>query len=297
MNPQLLEQLHSLCAQALRAKPEQDPDPVVHALGYVVWLSALGETELVPRSSLAPLVKMGKRALLVLGSSALKSAADRDDSDAASDRHALHQVTDLVRAGVAILEARTSAALEQSVVATTLHPASATLARMLEGNADGLTAGRNGLHVMHCERCQKLLRALPAASASLSLSPHVVADAPMVLAASPIAQVRSPAGGIRVAHRTTPEVEAVLFQDIDVRRLAIYSSDDTPLRMVAPGLTTEDARAGYWIGRLDHDVHEIAATLHYAKKSVKWNVKLARNTNETKPKKKTAPSARKPKAR
>ena len=42
------------------------------------------------------------------------------------------------------------------------------------------------------------------------------------------------------------------------------------MRLVAPGLTTEDVREGYWIGRVEPDVRRIEATLHAGDRSASW---------------------------
>ncbi len=267
MNPRLLNQLHMLSEQAQRAKPEQDSDAVVHAFGYVIWLTVLGETQLFRHASASKpaLIKLGRRALLARGAGIDGVDSDVDDE---SRKHAGKQVAEILRVGLQILESNSAPSIDPSAAATALHPPAATLARMLEGKADGLTAGRYALHVLACARCQRVIETLPV------VRELAVADVPMLLAASPATRVRSPEDGVIVARRTTPEAEAVLFQDNDIRRLAIYADSDAPLRMVAPGLTTEDAHAGYWIGRVDKDVKELTATLHCGKKSVQWRVKL-----------------------
>lgn len=273
MNPRLLDQLHMRCAAALRSKPEESTDAVVQAFGCVIWAAALGESRAVPRTTATKLSRLGKRAQLALGARG-DAGADATDSnfDLDSVRHAARQVIELLRVGIQILETG-EIATAATISIRTLHPPAATLARMLEGTADGLTAGRYGLHVIECARCQQVLTALPQA-AQPTVAGSVLRDAPLKFAASPATRLRSPEGGVVVARRTKPAAEAVLFVDADANRLAVYAASDEALRLVAEGVTTEDARAGYWIGRLDTGLRELAATLHHAKSSVRWNVKL-----------------------
>jgi len=67
----------------------------------------------------------------------------------------------------------------------------------------------------------------------------------------------------------------VLFPDEgDGARLAIYAEEPDPLRLVAPELTTEDVREGYWIGRVaPHTVH-VSAVLHVGDRSQPWDLTL-----------------------
>lgn len=282
MNPRLLEHFHSLCQRALRATSDRDTDPVVHAFGYLVWLTALGESQVVPRASIAALRRLGHGALLALQSGGIGTAEEQEDR-----AHAGRSVGEVLRVGLSILDG--SDAPLPEIPTTALHPASTTLARMLEGQADGLTAGRYAVHVLGCVRCQRLLQALPAMARDAEV------HAPMQLAASPTPSVRAPENGRVVARLKNPEAEAVLFDDADARRLAIYSISTQPLRIVAAGVSTEDTRPGYWIGRIDSDIHKITGTLHYstATESLTSRLHVNLDTKRSRAAKKKAPTPRK----
>lgn len=273
MTPHVLEHFQTLCLKARKQPPSADA--ALDAFGYLIWLSALGETSPVPRASVMAMRRVGQQALATLeGTGSDSSAKDGNkDDDAESLTHASRALAELLRVGLQLLDRQP---ITHTTPANALHPPSATLARMLEAKADGLTAGRYGLHVLGCGRCQALLSALPQTSeqASRVQAQPMVKHALMDLAASPRARIRTPDEGVVVARRKSPEAEAVLFQDADTRRLAVYTTADVPLRIVAEGITTEAARGGYWIGRLDKDLRNVDATLHYAKSSVAWKLKL-----------------------
>jgi len=255
VNSPLLGHFQVLCDRALRAKPTRggrDIDSLLDAFGYLIWLTALGETPDMPRASTPALRRLAQRALLA-------QHADDQLDDPEDRAHANKSVAEILRVGVRILDAgrATNNDVHHDIHPTALHPPTATLARMFEGKADGLTTGRYALHMLGCARCQNLLKALPADRSNVALA------APIQLAASPTARVRAPADGRVVAKLKTPKAEAVLFQDPDARRLAVYTSSTEPLRIVADGVTTEDTRPGYWIGRLASNVREIDGTVHY----------------------------------
>lgn len=246
MNPRLREHFHTLCARAAR-----DTEATVNALGYLIWLDALGDKPPIARATVTALSRRAERALLDL-----QQPADGSLEGIEDHTHAVGSVAQLLRVGLRILNGGRANVGEFH--ATTLHPPSGTLARMLEAKADGLTAGRYGLHVLGCERCRSVIAALPTPTHKVAL------DAPMLLAASPSTHVRAPEGGRVLARIKTPPSEAVLFNDRDSRRLAVYATSTDAVRIVAEGVTTEDTRPGYWIGRIDGDVSVINATIHYA---------------------------------
>jgi hypothetical protein len=50
----------------------------------------------------------------------------------------------------------------------------------------------------------------------------------------------------------------------------VYAEEPHALRLVAPELTTEDVREGYWIGSVADDAARVEATLHAGDRSAPW---------------------------
>ena len=75
-----------------------------------------------------------------------------------------------------------------------------------------------------------------------------------------------PAEGHPIGALDAVGAEAILFEGpVDPaheRRIAVYAEDPSPLRLVAEGLTTEDVREGYWIGRVADGLERLEAVLH-----------------------------------
>jgi hypothetical protein len=100
------------------------------------------------------------------------------------------------------------------------------------------------------------------------------------LAAAEAAAVLDPASGRIVGALEAAGAEAVLFEGAEGRRLAVYAEDPEPLRLVAPELTTEDTREGYWIGRVEPGVTRLEATLHVGDRTEPWTLDLSHAVDE-----------------
>lgn len=234
-----------------------DPTPVFHALGYALWVRAADVSALLTRGEAAKLARQGQRALLSFDA---LPAADREDQLIARQR-----VADVARAAVASLSGKTRLQLGP---ADAMHPPARTLWRLQRGEASGLTAGRYAAHVLECRSCKRELEVLRIAVDDGAASrPPLIA----VAAAAP-ASVRSPTEGRRVGVMKRPAMEAMLFDDEEPARLAIYADAMEPVRVVADGVTTEDSLDGYWIGRVEPGVTKVEARVHVGDETVRWEI-------------------------
>jgi hypothetical protein len=136
-------------------------------------------------------------------------------------------------------------------VRTTIPPTDLVL--LLAGRLDGLAAGSLAMRIRRSDAALGELRALTRLSRPEERS--------LALAAADPAAVLDPATGRAIGALPALGAEAVLF-DGTPRRLAVYAEDPYPLRLVAPELTTEDVREGYWIGRVSDGAARIEAALH-----------------------------------
>jgi len=256
MNDALIKQWRELAAQARQWQAGGDPAPVLEALALSVALELTGDLASVPPAERDALRKTGQRALLFVGAPVLVGL-DEDDLEA------LRLSAAIARDGLQALSSRPPPVAERraarreekdpgaSAVRWTIPPGD--LVRLLRGQLDGLAAGSLAMRIRRSDQALGELEAL----ARLS-RPE---ERPLALAAADPAAVLDPATGRAIG--TLPELgaEAVLFEGAP-RRLAVYSEDPYPLRLVAPQLTTEDVREGYWIGRVDEGATRIEATLY-----------------------------------
>lgn len=259
MNLALRQRIESELERADAWKQGNDPTPVLEALGYALTLDALQLRDLMSAPAAKRLRSIGRRALLAW------APTSGEDDDAGGMQAASQQIQQIAQAGIDSL-GRGGAPRKQL---HGLHPPSRTLARMLNGDLDGLTAGRYAAHMVGCKSCQRDIEVLRNVSV---VSPDVSRFA--IAAAKPPA-VRPPAGGRVIADRKRPAVEAILFDDEDGRRLAVYAQANEPVRLVADGVTTEETLSGYWIGRLEGDAQQLAATLYVGDQTFEWKLSLA----------------------
>lgn len=258
----------------------QDPAPVLEALGYALFIDAIGARDLLGRDEAKTLRRAGREALLAFGPG---ESARGDDGEDAEDLAIAHRrIADVARAGLASLERRsvgsrsadarlqvvTEPAVAHGTAGASLHPPSATLVRMLGGNVDGLTAGRWAAHLKRCASCANEIAIARTAAGELE-------DAgTLAVAAARPAMVRPPATGRIVGEKKRPALEAVLFEDETGRRLAVYAQASAPVRLVADGVTTEDTLEGYWIGRVEPGVTELRAQVFVRDDVVEWVIDL-----------------------
>lgn len=281
MNPRLHATFLKHHDHALKVRPERDIEPALNALGTWLWIAAIGDEQRITPQVTKSLTALARRTQL-----ALRTQLTDADEDTARVTQGL---LDIARAALQLLEGKDIGATKPPIASTKLHPATRTLAKMLEGTADGITSGRYALHVLRCARCQAELEVMPpsknhaedddasvAGGSTMKLSMNLAEpSATYRLAAAEVTQVRAPGEGRVIAAKKKPALEAVLFNDTDARRLAIYSTDDAGVRVVAKGLTTEGTLAGYWIGRLDAGLTSIEAQVHVDDRTVKWKLALA----------------------
>lgn len=255
MNDALISEWRQMAARAAEWQPGDDPEPVLEALALSLALELTGDLPRVAGAERDRLRKLGQRALLHVGGA-------RDDED---ELEALRMCASIARDGLRALSSRAIEAEEASTVdARTLVPAG-DLTRLLGGRLDGFAAGSLAMRIRRSPEAMAELAALQrlAQPEARTLS----------LAAADAAAVLDPAGGRPVGTLEPLGAEAVLF-DGPPRRLAIYAEDPTPLRLVAPELTTEDMREGYWIGRVAEGARRIEATLHVGERAEPWRIEL-----------------------
>ena len=258
MTQALRRRIESELERALSWKEGQDPTPVLEALGYALTLEALDLRQLLSTAEARRLRRVGVKALA--GHS--PPPADGEDVEVAELAH--RQIAAVAAAGLASVQGSG----ERMAPLHGMHPPSRTLVQMLHGEIDGLSAGRFAAHMVGCPSCQHEVGVLHDVSVDQ-------ADAGrLAIAAARPASVRQPAGGRVIAERKRPPVEAVLFEDEDCRRLAVYAQVSVPVGLVAEGVTTEESMAGYWQGRLDADAEHIEATVHLGDQSFDWKLIL-----------------------
>lgn len=245
MNDALIKQWRQLAAQARQWQAGDDPAPVLEALALCVALELTGDLPSVPSGERDGLRKTGQRALLFVGA----PAAEQDEDDL----EALRLSAAIARDGLRALSGRAPA--ERGTSSGGIHSAipPGQLVRLLRGQLDGLAAGSLAMRIRRSEQALGELRALIRLSRPEERS--------LALAAADAGAVLDPASGRAVGTLAALGAEAVLFEGTP-RRLAVYAEDPHPLRLVAPELTTEDVREGYWIGRVDEGATRIEAALH-----------------------------------
>ncbi len=281
MNDALIKQWRELAAQARQWQAGGDPAPVLEALALSVALELTGDLARVPPGERDALRKTGQRALLFVGAPVLADAGAALDED---DLEALRLSAAIARDGLHALSSRAASAERRrfserhvsserdisserersrratepedrvespSAVRGTIPPGD--LVRLLRGQLDGLAAGSLAMRIRRSDAALGELEAL----ARLS-RPE---ERPLALAAADPAAVLDPAGGRVIGTLQGLGAEAVLFEGAP-RRLAVYSEDPYPLRLIAPELTTEDVREGYWIGRVEEGATRVEAALH-----------------------------------
>jgi hypothetical protein len=233
-----------------------DPEPVLEALALSVALELTGDLGRVPTAERERLRKVGQRALLHVG-------AGRDDED---ELEALRMAAAIARDGLRALGRRPLPTEDEVADVRVLVPPG-DLVRLLQGRLDGFAAGSLAMRVRRSAEAKAELAALRRLSA-----PEEARS--WQLAAADAAAVRDPAEGRVVGTLEALGAEAVLFEG-SPRRLAVYAEDPQPLRLLAPELTTEDVREGYWIGRVTEGVDRFEATLHAGDRAEAWSIDLS----------------------
>lgn len=256
MNDALMKQWRDLTAAALTWEAGENPAPVLEALALSSALELTGDLAHLPAGERDRLRRIGQRALLFVGA----ALEDEDEIEA------LRMSAALARDGLRALTGRPLA--EESV--PTIDPRWTTspgeLVRLLGGRLDGLAAGSLAIRIRRSPNALGELRALARLSTET--------ERPIALAAADAAAVLDPAAGQVVGTLEALAAEAVLFEG-EPRRLAVYSEDPAPLRLVAPELTTEDVREGYWVGRIQEGVRRIEAILHAGEHTEPWVIELS----------------------
>lgn len=257
MKDALISEWREHAQKAAEWQPGEDPASVLEALALSVALELTGDLARLPPSERDRLRKLGQRALLHVG-----GAIDEDDED---ELEARRLCAAIARDGLRALSSRPlpeEKALP-SRARSTIPPAD--LARLVAGRLDGFAAGSLAMRVRRSREALAELATLRRMS-----EPE---ERTIALAAAEAAAVLDPAEGRAVGTLEAIGAEAVLFEG-PPRRLAIYAEDPEPLRLVAPELTTEDVREGYWIGRVAEGARRIEATLHVGDRAEPWIIEL-----------------------
>jgi hypothetical protein len=253
MNDALITQWREHAARAFGWDAGEDPEPVLEALALSVALELTGDLGRAPRSERDRLRQIGQRALLFVGG---QPAADEDELEAR------RMCAAIARDGLRALSSRPS---EDAAAETRATIPAGDLSRMLGGRLDAFASGSLAMRV----------RRSKAAMAELALLIRLAdpTERTIALAAAEGTSVLDPAGGRIVGRLEALGVEAFLF-DGAPRRIAIYAEEPDALRLVAPELTTEDLREGYWVGRVADGARRIEATLHAGDKSADWVLEI-----------------------
>ncbi len=251
----LIAQWRERAARAAEWQAGEDPEGVLEALALSVALELTSDLARVPAAARDSLRRVGQRALLHVGAA---PGADEDELEAR------RMAAAIARDGLRALAGRARPG-EPEIDARKTVP-SADLARLLAGRLDGFAAGSLAMRVRRSPHALSERKALVRAS-----EPE---ERTLALAAAEASPVRDPAGGRTVGTLEPVGAEAVLFEGPEPR-LAVYAEDPAPLRLVGPGLTTEDVREGYWIGRIHAGVRRIEATLHVGDRVEPWVIDLS----------------------
>lgn len=278
----LYEKWRACAQQAARWASGDDPLPVLEALACSVALELTGDLSRIPGGERDALRRTGQRALLHLGSHGITGEElEALRMCAAVAREGLHAlsgrpVTERPGAGVAMFgRLAGEASSDGAKRATESEPTMPVdpkvlvpptdLTRLLRGTLDGFAAGSLAMKIRLSPVALAELRALQALQAP--------EERTLSLAAADATAVLDPAEGRPVGALPEIGAEAVLFTG-PPRRLAVYAEDPEPLRLIAPELTTEDVREGYWVGRVADGATRLEATLHVGDRSQPWVLKL-----------------------
>lgn len=256
MNDALMTQWRELAARALEWRAGDDPAPVLEALALSVALELTGDLPHARVAERDALRKVGQRALLFVG-------APVEDED---DLEALRMSAAIARDGLRALSGRALPDEEPAAIDPRWTIAPGDLVRLFGGRLDGLAAGSLAMRARRSDAALGELRAL-----SRLARPE---ERTLALAAAEAAAVLDPADGRPIGTLPALGAEAILFEGAP-RRIAVYSEDPFPLRLVAPELTTEDVREGYWIGRVKGGAIRIEAVLHAGDRVEPWLLDLS----------------------
>lgn len=262
MSDGLIRGWRERAATAAAWEAGHDPEPVLDALALTVALELTGDLARVPSAERDRLRKLGQRALLHLGG----AGVDEEELEAR------RLTATIARDGLRALSGRPAPDAGELDTRPWVPPSE--LIRLVRGELDGFTAGSLALAIRRSRAASAELRAL----LLLSRPPART----LSLAAAEAAAVLDPASGRVVGVLEAAGAEAVLFEgdDAEGRRLAVYAEDPEPLRLVAPALTTEDTREGYWIGRVEPGVTRLEATLHVGDRAEPWLLDLSPGADE-----------------
>jgi hypothetical protein len=253
----LISEWRERAAQAERWNAGEDPEPVLEVLALSVALELTGDLAELSSVERDRLRKVGQRALLHVGGP--MGEADEDELDA------LRMSASIARDGLRALSSRALPAEETPSLDVRITIPPGDVVRLLSGRLDGFAAGSLAMRIRRSERATAELRMLRRASAP--------EERKIALAAADSAAVLDPSGGRRIGLLEALGAEAVLFEGMP-RRLAVYAEEPAPLRVVAPELTTEDVREGYWIGRVADGAQKIDAVVHAGDRSERWVLDL-----------------------
>lgn len=258
MNDALIREWREQAARAARWQAGEDPEPVLEALALSVALELTGDLARVSAAERDALRKVGQRALLHVGGPPQGGTDDDED-----ELEARRMCASIARDGLRAIAGR--ARPEESELDARAAIPPGDLSRLLGGRLDGFAAGSLAMRARRSPEVMGELRAL--------LRTSRPEERTIALAASEASAVLDPAGGRMVGTLASIGAEAFVFEGAE-RRLAVYAEDPAPLRLVAPELTTEDVREGYWIGRVAEGARRLEATLHVGDRVEPWVIDL-----------------------
>lgn len=267
MTDALIERWREMAREAGAWSSGDDPEPVLEALALSVALEVTGDLGLAPLEEREALRKLGQRALLQIGGGdpdeeeleelRLCAAIARDGLRALSGREPVgRDPTDRDRPG-----SEEPGGPDPRV----LIPPS-DLTRLLRGSLDGFAAGALAMKVRRSAAALEELRRLRHRRRGGE-------ERSLALAAASAAPVLDPAAGRVIGALPDAGAEAVLFEgEGGVRRLAVYAEEPEAIRLLAPELTTEDVREGYWVGRIDEGAQRVDAVLEIGDRREPWGL-------------------------
>lgn len=255
MTERLIRRWRDDARRATEWRTGDDPEPVLDVLALTVALELTGDLGRIARDERDALRKVGQLAMLQLG------GADRDEDEL----EALRMCAAIARDGLRALGGRPLPEEPSAREDVRVIVPPSDLTRLLRGELDGFAAGALAMRVRRSASALAELGTLRRLAAPASAET-------IALAAAEAAAVLDPAGGRFLGAHPVLGVEAYLFEGAAGVRLALYAEDPDALRLVAPELTTEDVREGYWIGRVAGGARAIHAVLHAGDRSEPWDL-------------------------
>jgi len=251
--------------EAARDEESPDADSVAGALGLVYANHVL---ERSPDAAWGDgLRERGRACLVRLGREILASTDPEGE---------VRMLVSVARAGLRVLDGEDAG--DVSDFAELFTPEARRVVELLACRLDGVAAARAAAALSRdqpaLERARLLARVMDRSLEELS---ERVDEAPRMLraAAADVRALLDPAQGRVVGRLLEPAIEAVLFEGVETRRLALYAAKPAALRLEALGATTEDMQPGYWLGRLADGTRSLEAKVYCGDRELSFSVTLS----------------------